>query len=65
MSSRLMKNTTHNSSVTRVRPSLNRCSTGIPGQFRFMHDELRRRRERRLRVDEPEQFGDALHWRAR
>ena len=25
-----MKNTTHSSSVTRVRPSLNRCSTGIP-----------------------------------
>ena len=25
-----MKNTTHSSSVTRVRPSLNRCSTGTP-----------------------------------
>src|ERR1700739_367526 len=25
-----MKNTTHSNSVTRVRPALNRCSTGIP-----------------------------------
>src|SRR5438874_147849 len=30
MSSRLMKNTTHNSSVAAVRPCRNKCTTGIP-----------------------------------
>ena len=36
-----------------------------PRQMRFMHDELRGRRKRRLRVDQGEQLGDALHWRVR